>query len=54
MVECAAISARKQAELQLNVLVYNDTHDAGIRDNFTWKKNLRQLQEHIEEESNRY
>ena len=54
MVECAAISARQQGELQGNVLVYNDTRDAGIRDNFTGKENSRQLQEHIEEESNRY
>ena len=25
-----------------------------VRDNLTWKKNLRQLQEHIEEVSKRY
>ena len=30
------------------------TRDARIRDNLTWKKNLRQLQEHIEEVSKRY
>ena len=25
-----------------------------VRDNLTWKKNLCQLQEHVEEESKRY